>query len=126
MIQHYSDHAANERTFLAWVRTAVAIMAFGFVVERFDIFIHMARSTLLHTGLVRGSTLGETAGLGLMAFGLAIIAVAAVRFLRTTRQIDDDAQHQGPGSRFDLALALMLFLLGFALVTYMTLNVLGA
>ena len=31
MIERYSDHAANERTFLAWVRTAIAIMAFGFL-----------------------------------------------------------------------------------------------
>jgi putative membrane protein len=28
MIKRYSDHAANERTFLAWVRTAIAVMAF--------------------------------------------------------------------------------------------------
>ena len=38
-IKNYTDHAANERTFLAWVRTAVAIIAFGFVVERFDLFL---------------------------------------------------------------------------------------
>ena len=37
MIRRYSDHAANERTFLAWVRTAIAIMAFGFLVEKFDL-----------------------------------------------------------------------------------------
>jgi putative membrane protein len=39
MIKHYSDHAANERTFLAWVRTAIAVMAFGFLIERFDLFL---------------------------------------------------------------------------------------
>ena len=38
-IQHYTDHAANERTFLAWVRTSVAIIGLGFLVERFDLFI---------------------------------------------------------------------------------------
>ncbi|HEX4173709.1 MAG TPA: DUF202 domain-containing protein, partial [Acetobacteraceae bacterium] len=32
MIGHFTDHAANERTFLAWVRTAIAVMAFGFLV----------------------------------------------------------------------------------------------
>ena len=30
---------ANERTFLAWIRTSIGIMAFGFVVERFSIFV---------------------------------------------------------------------------------------
>ena len=43
MIQNYSDHAANERTFLAWVRTAIAVLGFGFVVERFDVFLRVAR-----------------------------------------------------------------------------------
>ena len=33
MIERFRDHAANERTFLAWVRTAIAMMAFGFLVE---------------------------------------------------------------------------------------------
>jgi uncharacterized membrane protein YidH (DUF202 family) len=39
MIKRYSDHAANERTFLVWVRTAIAVMAFGFLIERFDLFL---------------------------------------------------------------------------------------
>jgi putative membrane protein len=39
MIEGYSDHAANERTFLAWVRTGVAVIAFGFVIEKFDLFL---------------------------------------------------------------------------------------
>ena len=39
MIQSYVDHAANERTFLAWVRTGVAVVAFGFVIEKFNLFL---------------------------------------------------------------------------------------
>jgi putative membrane protein len=39
MIRSYSDHAANERTFLAWVRTAIAVIAFGFVIEKFNLFV---------------------------------------------------------------------------------------
>jgi len=39
MIRGYSDHAANERTFLAWVRTAIAVIAFGFVIEKFNLFV---------------------------------------------------------------------------------------
>ena len=34
MIRNFSDHAANERTFLAWVRTSIAIMAFGMATAR--------------------------------------------------------------------------------------------
>ena len=46
MIERYTDHAANERTFLAWVRTSIAIMAFGFLVEKFDLFLEFASKSL--------------------------------------------------------------------------------
>ncbi|HEX7199053.1 MAG TPA: DUF202 domain-containing protein [Dongiaceae bacterium] len=39
MISGYTDHAANERTFLAWIRTGVAVIAFGFVIEKFNLFL---------------------------------------------------------------------------------------
>jgi uncharacterized membrane protein YidH (DUF202 family) len=39
MIHNFSDHVANERTFLAWVRTAIAVMAFGFLVAKLDLFL---------------------------------------------------------------------------------------
>ena len=39
MIERYADHSANERTFLAWVRTGIAVMAFGFLVEKFNLFL---------------------------------------------------------------------------------------
>ncbi|HEV3286504.1 MAG TPA: DUF202 domain-containing protein, partial [Steroidobacteraceae bacterium] len=39
MIGGFSDHAANERTFLAWVRTGIAVIAFGFVIEKFNLFM---------------------------------------------------------------------------------------
>jgi uncharacterized membrane protein YidH (DUF202 family) len=55
MIEHYSDHAANERTFLAWVRTAIAIMAFGFLVEKFDLFLRLAGTSRLGDAVVSAS-----------------------------------------------------------------------
>jgi putative membrane protein len=127
MIRNFSDHAANERTFLAWVRTAIAVMAFGFLVEKFNLFLQFARlssaTSHLPTG---GSHLGEIAGLGLMAMGLAIVVLAALRFLKTAREIDEPEQHAGLGARFDLVLAGLLFLLGCALTAYLVSNLLSA
>ena len=52
MIRGYSDHAANERTFLAWVRTGIAVIAFGFVIEKFNLFVlTMAKRTRLMRGV---------------------------------------------------------------------------
>ena len=61
MIQSFSDHAANERTFLAWVRTGIAVIAFGFVIEKFNLFV---------------LTLARTAGLGHRPAGRAARRVA--------------------------------------------------
>ena len=120
MVRNFSDHAANERTFLAWVRTAIAIMAFGFLVEKFDLFLQFARASLaLRVTSPLKPGLGEAAGIGLMVFGLAIVAVAAVRFLQTAKEIDSPGEHPGAGSKLDLALAVLLLLLGGALLVYL-------
>jgi inner membrane protein YidH len=39
MIHSYTDHAANERTFLASLRTGIAVTAFGFFIEKFKLFL---------------------------------------------------------------------------------------
>jgi uncharacterized membrane protein YidH (DUF202 family) len=84
MIERYSDHAANERTFLAWIRTAIAVMAFGFLVERFDLFLQIAGQTLARHALSPGGQLaGNIAGLILIALGAATIILALLRFRRT-------------------------------------------
>src|SRR5436309_7101213 len=105
MIRGYSDHAANERTFLAWVRTAIAVMAFGFLVERFDLFLEIAAPSLAgRTPSVPGQRFGNVAGLALIVLGTAMVAVAAVRFLITAKSIDSEELQHGPGSRIDVAL----------------------
>jgi putative membrane protein len=45
VIRGYSDHAANERTFFAWVRTGIAVIAFGFVIEKFNLFVRAMASS---------------------------------------------------------------------------------
>lgn len=54
------EQLASERTFLAWVRTCISIMAFGFVVARFDWVLHRSTST---TGTWIGALLTATGGL---------------------------------------------------------------
>ena len=120
MIKNFGDHAANERTFLAWVRTAIAVMAFGFLVEKFGLFLQLAGASLgARAPHPSSHRFGEVAGLALMVLGLAMVVIASFRFLKTAKQIDDPGQHAGLGSRFDVALAALLFLLGCALFAYL-------
>jgi putative membrane protein len=124
MIERYSDHAANERTFLAWIRTAIAVMAFGFLVERFDLFLEIAGKTLEgHTLSPRGHLAGNIAGLILMGLGGVTIIVALVRFRKTAREIDSAQVLPGSGERLDIALATLLVILGTALFVYLSYTV---
>ena len=121
MIERYSDHAANERTFLAWVRTAIAIMAFGFLVEKFDLFLEIASASLAARDLsVGGRLLGNVAGLLLIALGAATMVLAIVRFRKTAVDIDSAERRPGSGERMDIVLAGLLVLLGGALFVYLS------
>jgi len=121
MIRNFADHSANERTFLAWVRTAIAVMAFGFIVEKFDLFLEVAAPSLAGRALsLPGQKFGNAAGLGLIVLGTAMIALAALRFLTTAKAIDSEEPRRGPGSRIDVALAGLLILLGCALFVYLS------
>jgi putative membrane protein len=128
MIRGYSDHAANERTFLAWVRTGVAVIAFGFVVEKFNLFVLIMASTSstdaghrLQVQRLSGP-LGRYDGLMLILMGLAVIVVAAVRFMRTGRMIDDQEVHSASSVRAELLLSAALALIVAALSTYVVLG----
>jgi putative membrane protein len=127
MIKRYSDHAANERTFLAWVRTAIAIMAFGFVIERFDLFLQLAAPQLaLKQAAPYGQAFANAAGLAFIGIGVVMIVIAAFRFVKTGKDIKTEDTVPNPGERSDLALAVLLVLLGVALFLYLSRAVLPA
>jgi putative membrane protein len=127
MIKRYSDHAANERTFLAWVRTAIAVMAFGFVIERFDLFLQVAAPQIAQRQLAaHGQAFANAAGLAFIAIGVVMIVIAGIRFFRTTKDIETEDVVPSPGERFDLALAGLIGLLGISLFLYLSRAVLPA
>jgi putative membrane protein len=121
MIKRYSDHAANERTFLAWVRTAIAVMAFGFVIERFDLFLSIAAPRgVLPQIAPHNQTFANAAGLAFIAIGIITIVIAGFRFVTTAKAIETDETMPSPGERFDIALSVLIGLLGVSLFLYMT------
>lgn len=120
MIKNFSDHMANERTFLAWVRTSIAVIAFGFLVERFDLFLSYLGFEARDKNMVLPrSGFGHVAGLVLIILGIVMVGIAAFRFARNARQIDEQAVYPGTGSRLDLALAALIIILSAALLFYL-------
>lgn len=120
MIERFRDHAANERTFLAWVRTAIAIMAFGFLAEKFDLFLDIAGKRLGdRAASIGGHDVGGIAGLLLILLGGAILVVATIRFRKTSRAISSPDTMRNIGERLDFVLVGLLGLLGSALFVYL-------
>jgi putative membrane protein len=127
MIRGYSDHAANERTFLAWVRTGVAVVAFGFVIEKFNLFLttvagavedttHRARLERLF------GPLGHFEGLAFMVVGLVLVVLAAIRFVRAARLLDDQEMHPASDVHTELLLSGALVLLIASYGVYLTVH----
>jgi putative membrane protein len=92
MIPHYNDLAANERTYLAWMRTVLALIAFGFLLERFDLLVrYFARS--INEGLIPpGSAFGRESGIILTALDLLIMPLSTGRFVITTRRLKSEKE----------------------------------
>lgn len=116
MIKSYTDHAANERTFLAWLRTGVAVIAFGFLMDRFDLFI-LTMSDAVSTPAAQkeqldalAPSIGTGVGEGFILVGIVFILVAMVRFVRTGLLIDDQKIH-APGIGMELSLTVILAVL---------------
>ncbi len=109
MIHGYSDHAANERTFLAWVRTGIAVIAFGLVIEKFSLFL----ATIAMTGGVPAEKMpfGRYDGLALILSGAATLALATIRFVRTTKRLDGPETYSAKDVRAELILSTALVLL---------------
>ncbi len=119
MIKNFNDHAANERTYLAWVRTGIAIIAFGFVLERFDIFLHTIVQSLGRAPVGHLSHGGREAGIALVAAGILTLVLATWRFTVTSRKIASE-QLVAYDARGALALGGLVIVLGLFILFYIT------
>lgn len=102
---------ANERTLLAWVRTGLTLMAFGFVVARLSVWLQVE-----HPERLSGST-GSWLGVAILAVGTGCHAIAAARFLSVRRALIAGRSIQ-PGSTGPVAVAALVGVLGIASIVY--------
>ncbi len=119
MIKNYSDHAANERTYLAWVRTSIAIMAFGFLIERFEIFIVYVGKSIKDEQHFQSSLYAELIGLGLFLVGILIMVTATLRFFTYKEAIESDENIPYNVKRTNILLSALIILIAVFLLFYM-------
>jgi len=119
VIKNYSDHAANERTYLSWVRTSIAIMAFGFLIERFEIFIIYVGKSIEDEKHFQSSLSAELVGLGLFFVGILIMLAATVRFFMHKEAIESDESVPYSVKKTNILLSALIILLAVFLLFYM-------
>jgi uncharacterized protein (DUF302 family)/uncharacterized membrane protein YidH (DUF202 family) len=113
-----SDFLAVERTFLAWIRSGVALMALGFVLARFGLFLqefNVARS-LAHP-VSYGYSLWF--GTGLILLGVLVSVLSLVRYLRLVTQLKNGTRGFDNASNLAVAIAILLGVLGLAMSYYL-------
>jgi putative membrane protein len=113
MTSSVSDHQANERTYLAWLRTAISLMGFGFVIAKFGLFLRIMAPT---RAFPRAFSSGMI-GVGLVVVGGLIACVSAFRYRAIQRAIDRGTYEPAPWPMWTTSVAMTI--LALLLVVYL-------
>jgi uncharacterized protein (DUF302 family)/uncharacterized membrane protein YidH (DUF202 family) len=112
------DYLAAERTLLAWIRTGLALMGFGFVVARFGLFLQELQ-VAQRVPLLQPYGLSLWFGVALIAMGVAVNLFSAWRHARLIRELDlGEEAHSRPSAQA-IAVAVFLALVGVAMAAYL-------
>jgi putative membrane protein len=109
---------AAERTLLAWIRTGLALMGFGFVVARFGLFLR----ELAAVGDFKappGRSGSLIVGVGLVGMGVWVILVAAYRFRNYIAALSAGKDIPPPGAAYGIFVSLALAVFGVIMVVYL-------
>ncbi len=112
------DHLANERTLLAWLRTALAFMAFGVALAKLGVLVRIA--SIDHPQMMAQLPAGgfsEALGAALVALGGVVAIVGTARARRWSRDIDP--QGEPPQQRSLLAMGILTTAIGLGLLAYL-------
>lgn len=127
MITKYSDLASNERTYLSWIRTAIAVMAFGFLIEKFELFFsiikqqtHFKSYSRIHMNLSKGV---EIIGLSMMVVAVIIIFGATIRYIKQREHILNKNEEQAFSTIFGTLFAGLLIFVALLLIAYLLIRI---
>lgn len=111
---------AAERTYLAWIRTGLALMGVGFAVSRFGLFLRELTNVQPHGKLVT-TTHSLWSGVALVLLGVVVNVVATIDHFRIVGQLSAGTWKPGHVSRTAVGLGLVLALIGVVMAVYLVL-----
>ena len=116
------EHLANERTFLAWIRTSIALMGFGFVIVKFALFLKQI-SFILEGRITLAKGYSADVGVIMVALGIILAIFAFCQYRKTGKQIDSNSYMAS--SALSVFLTLTLLIGGILLIIYLLPNIKG-
>lgn len=115
--QNAGDHLANERTFLAWIRTSIGIMGFGFVVVKFSLFIRQISAALGEKAQIHPTGYSPVIGVLLVGLGALATLFAYIRYSNTKKQLEQG--HYYHSSVLIKIVTAIIFLASILLMIYL-------
>ncbi len=115
--KNVTDHLANERTFLAWIRTAIAVMGFGFVVVKFSLFVRQFTLLVDAKDVQHHQGFSGIIGISLVLIGAVMVVFSYYNYKRIQKEINR-ADYQS-GSPFSLVITLAMLVVGILLSIYL-------
>jgi putative membrane protein len=112
-------YMAAERTFLAWIRTGIAFMGFGFVVARFGLFLREIAQSNSMTVAQHGNGFSLPVGIAPIVAGIMVNLIAAIRYHRYIKALDRAQFRQAYGLVFTFLIAGFLAIIGLAVAIYL-------
>ena len=119
--QNAREHLANERTLLAWIRTSIGIMAFGFVVVKFSLFIKQI-SLLLGKNITVPPQHGYSSVIGILLVGVGafVLLLSYLKYKKTEKQLNEE--NFKSSSTLIFSLTVIILLISVLLILYLIEN----
>lgn len=116
------EHLANERTFLAWIRTSIALMGFGFVIIKFSLFLQeLAYWVEPDSGKTDQSS--PVIGIVLVGIGIMIALLSYLRYRKISRQLNNKTFTNR--TIFSLVLTIFLVITGILVFVWYLIPMFG-
>jgi putative membrane protein len=116
-LTHLSEHLANERTYLAYLRTSVSLMSFGLAINRLSLYLEQLRELEIRKDSVSAHFGSQQLGIAMVILGMALLVWASIYYNQVFQQIE--AQDFRPMRRGIFVLSSLLLLAGLVGVVWL-------